>query len=222
MNLARAGNKYFNDSEPWKSIKSDRDRCAATLNICLQTIRTLAELFSPVIPFSSEKIFKMLNVEPEPWDESGKPGLQEGHQLNKAEIIFPKIEDEIIEKQMQKLNAPEAEKANGEEQITIDEFSRVELKVAEIISAEKLEKSEKLLKLRVRLGEEERQVIAGIAKSYKPEGLLNKKVVMVANLKPAKLMGQESQGMILAVQDEEGNLNVLSVEGKVKNGTRVK
>ena len=222
MNLARAGNKYFNDSEPWKTIKSDKVKCAATLNICLQAIYTLAELMSPVIPYSSEKIFKILSAEKTGWDECGNENLKPGHQLNVAEIIFPKIEDEIIGKQMEKLGKTEEHKIEEPELISIDDFMKVQLKVAEIISAVKLEKSEKLLKLKVKLGDEERQVIAGIAKSYSPEDLVNKKIVMVANLKPAKLMGHESQGMILAVENENGILNVLSVDNSVKSGTRVK
>ena len=149
--------------------------------------------------------------------------LSAGHKLGKPEIIFPKIEDEIIEKQMQQLNKSEVkEEPKQDEQITFDDFMKVQLKVAEVIAAEKLEKSEKLLKLRVKIGDEERQIIAGIAKSYKPEDLINKKVVVVANLKPAKLMGLESQGMILAAEDEKGGLKVLSVDESVKSGIRVK
>ena len=105
MNLARAGNKYFNDSEPWKTIKTDRERCATTLNISLQAIYTLGELLSPVVPFSSEKIFKMLNASPVNWFDSGKDNLMEGHQLNKPEILFTKIEDEVIAKQKESLAA---------------------------------------------------------------------------------------------------------------------
>ncbi len=223
MNLARACNKYFNDSEPWKTIKSDKEKCGTTLYVCMQAIYTLAEIFSPVIPFSSEKIFKMLNAKPVGWDECGNENLKEGHKLNKSEIIFPKIEDEMIEEQTSKLNNEEPVKeAKKDETITIDDFFKVQLKVAEIISAEKIEKSEKLMKLRVKLENEERQVIAGIAKHYSPEDLINKRVVIVANLKPAKLMGLESQGMVLAVDDEDGKVNLLSVDNSVKIGTRVK
>ncbi|MCL5031338.1 MAG: methionine--tRNA ligase [Bacteroidetes bacterium] len=223
MNLARAGNKYFNDSEPWKTIKSDKEKCATTLYVCMQAIYTLAELMNPVIPFSSEKVFKMLNAEKTSWDECGKENLKVGHQLNKPEIIFPKIEDEVIEKQMESLGKTEEKiEAKQNELVSYDEFMKIQLKVAEVIEAEKLEKSEKLLKLKVKIDNEERQVIAGIAKSYKPEDLINKKVVVVANLKPAKLMGLESQGMILAVEDELGGLKVLTVENSVKRGTRVK
>ncbi len=222
MNLARAGNKYFNDSEPWKTIKTNKEKCGTTLAICLQAIYTLAELLSPIVPFSSDKLFEMLNSEKISWDNCGENNLSEGHQLNKSEILFPKIEDEVIEKQMENLGKVEEKEVKVEEKITFDDFMKVQLKVAEIISAEKIEKSEKLLKLKVKLENEERQIIAGIAKHYEPEDLLNKKVVIVANLKPAKLMGLESQGMVLAVEDEDGKINVLSVENSVKNGTRAK
>ena len=221
MNLARDGNKYFNDSEPWKTIKTNKERCGTTLNICLQAIYTLAELFSPVLPFSSKKLFKMLNTKPIEWKECGKPQLKGGHQLNPAEILFPKIEDDKIEAQVNKLPDPEAEKEKIE-LITYDDFMKVQLRVAEVIKAENVKKSEKLLKLTVKIDNEERQVIAGIAKNYTPETIIGKKVVIVSNLQPAKLMGLESRGMILAVENEAGELQVLNVSEKVKNGTRVK
>ncbi len=223
MNLARAGNKYFNDSEPWKSVKTDKEKCGTTLYVCLQAINTLAELMSPVIPFSSDKLFVMLNSEKTSWDKCGEENLKPGHKLNMPEIIFKKIEDEVIEKQMDKLGKTEpADKPEASAQVSIDDFMKVELKVAQIIEAEKIEKSEKLMKLKVKLEGEERQVIAGISKSYSPEELINKRIVMVSNLKPAKLMGLESQGMILAVENEQGDLNLLSVDDSVKLGTRVK
>lgn len=221
MNLARDGNKYFNDSEPWKTVKSDKERCGTTLNICLQTIYTLAELISPVLPFSSEKLFKMLNSKEVEWKYCGKPQLKEGHQLNQAEILFPKIEDEKIDAQVNMLPQSESEKTKAD-LISYDDFMKVQLKVAEIVEAEKVKKSEKLLKLKIKLENEERQVIAGIAKHYEPENLIGKKVVVVANLQPAKLMGLESRGMILAVESEAGELQVLNVSENVKNGTRVK
>jgi methionyl-tRNA synthetase len=222
MNLAREGNKYFNDTEPWKTVKADKERCGTTLNICLQAIYTLAELYSPVLPFSSEKLFKMLNAKPVEWLESGKLQLKAGHQLNQAEILFPKFEDEKIEAQINKLGSANQTEVKKDELITYDDFIKVQLRVAEVIEAEKVKKSEKLLRLKVKLENEERQVVAGIAKSYNPEDLIGKKVVIVANLQPAKLMGLESKGMILAVENESGGLNVLTVSNKVKNGTRVK
>lgn len=221
MNLARNGNKYFNDSEPWKTIKSDKEKCGTTLNICLQAIYTLAELFTPVLPFSTEKLFIMLNSKPVDWNDCGKSNLKEGHQLNQSEILFPKIEDEKIEAQVNKLPKAESEKEKID-LITYDDFMKVQLRTAEVIEAEKVVKSEKLLKLKVKLDSEERQVIAGIAKSYQPEDLIGKKVVIVANLQPAKLMGLESKGMILAVETSNGSLEVLNVPESVSNGTRVK
>jgi methionyl-tRNA synthetase len=220
MNLARAGNKYFNDSEPWLTVKNNKEKCSTTINICLQTIYTLAELFEPVVPFSSEKIFKMLNTKPTTWEKSGEENLPTGHKLNKAEILFPQIEDKMIEEQINKLGSGES---NPDENnlISYEDFMKTELKVAEVIDAEKIKKSKKLLKLKVKLGDEERQVVAGIAQSYEPEELIGKKVVIVANLQPAKLMGEESKGMILAVENELGNLEVLTVSNSVKNRTRV-
>ncbi|MGB5846907.1 MAG: methionine--tRNA ligase [Ignavibacteriaceae bacterium] len=220
MNLARAGNKYFNDSEPWVTVKSDKEKCSTSINICLQTIYTLAELFEPVVPFSSEKIFKMLNSQPTTWEKCGDENLPTGHKLNKAEILFPQIEDKMIEEQIDKLNGGES-KPDEDNRISYDDFMKTELKVAEVIEAEKIKKSKKLLKLKVKLGDEVRQVVAGIALSYEPEELIGKKVVIVANLQPAKLMGEESEGMILAVENELGNLEVLTASNSVKSGTRV-
>lgn len=222
MNLARAGNKFFNDSEPWKTIKSNKDKCAATINICLNLIYTLAELFYPIIPFSMEKLFRMLNAQPTGWLESGKTNLPAGHKLNAAEILFPKIEDDIINKQMEKLKDNALQSAAELTEITIDDFNKVQLKVAEVINAELVPKSEKLLKLKVALENEERQIVAGIAKSYKPEELIGKKVIIVANLKPAKLFGLESKGMILAVENEQEEHEVLTVSSNIKNGTQAK
>jgi len=221
MNLARAGNKFFNDSEPWITIKKDKKRCSTTLNICLQTIFTLAELSEPVIPFTSEKLFKMLNAESVTWGKCGESQLKAGHKLNESEILFPKIEDEMIDEQISKLGKDESESPKSN-LISYDDFLKTELKVAEIIEAEKIVKSKKLLKLQVKLENETRQVVAGIALSYEPEDLIGKKVIIVANLQPAKLMGEESHGMILAVEKEEGKLEVVSVDGSVVNGTRVR
>jgi methionyl-tRNA synthetase len=220
MNLAREGNKYFNDSEPWITIKTDKDRCGTTLNICLQALYTLAELFEPVIPFSSEKVFKMLNSNPTSWKKSADKNLPTGHKLNKAGILFPKIEDKIIDDQIAKLGSDSSQETE-EELISYDDFMKTQLQVAEVLEAENIKKSKKLLKLKVKLGNGERQVIAGIAESYKAEDVVGKKVIVVENLKPAKLMGQESRGMILAVENTDGKLEVITVDKNVKNGTRV-
>ncbi len=222
MNVARAANKYFNDSGPWKTVKTDKQKGANTINICLQTIYTLAELFSPVIPFTSEKLFKMLNSEPTDWYEAGKSALQPGTKLNKGEILFTKIDDKEIEAQTNKLGEPDEEKEKFDEIITIDEFAKVKLRSGKILEAERVKKSEKLIKLQVRLKGETRQVVAGVGKSYSPEELVGKNVILVANLKPAKLFGIESQGMILAVEDAEGNLNVINLPDNILPGTEVR
>lgn len=221
MNLARRGNKYFNDSEPWVTVKNNKEKCGITLNVCLQTIYTLAGLLSPVLPFSTEKVFKMLNASPVNWDDLGKINLEDNHRLNKTEIIFPKIEDEIIEEQISKLGN-KSTTTTQDELVTIDDFNKIKLKVAEIVEAVNVPKSDKLIKLKVKLNDEDRQVVAGIAKSYKPEDLIGKKIILVANLKPAKLMGYESRGMVLAVETENGNINLLTVNQDIKNGTRAK
>ena len=166
----------------------------------------------------------MLDADRTLWDHSGDENLPSGHKLNKPEILFTKIEDDIIEQQMEKLGKPADKVQKPEEQlISIDDFLKVQLKIATVLNAKKVEKSDKLLKLTVSLGDnEKRQIIAGISKSYNPEDILNKKVVIVANLQPAKLMGLESQGMLLAVENEKGKLEVLNVDDSVKNGTRVR
>ena len=165
----------------------------------------------------------MLDTKSVEWLESGKENLKAGHQLNNAEILFPKIDDELIEKQIEKLKGSNMnETAIADDLITIEDFMKVQLKVAEVISAERVEKSEKLLRLKVALDNEDRQIVAGIAKSYAPEDLVGKRVVIVANLKPAKLMGHESKGMILALETDPGKHEVLMVNSNVKTGTRAK
>jgi methionyl-tRNA synthetase len=225
MSLARSGNKYFNDSEPWVSVKENKDRTATTVNICLHAISTLAEVFSPVIPFSSKKIFNMLNIDLTDWKESGKREIEVGHQLNKSEILFVKIEDKTIDEEILKWSNPDNIEEIEEEkvpEISFDDFMKVDLKVAEILSAENVKKSKKLLKLQVKVGKTKKHVVAGIAQSYKPEMLIGKKVVMVANLQPAKLFGIESQGMILAIEDEKGKLNIVEVSSSLNSGLKVR
>ncbi|MEW6701650.1 MAG: methionine--tRNA ligase [Bacteroidota bacterium] len=224
MNLARAGNKYFNDSEPWVSLKKNKERCATTINICLNTIYTLAEIFEPVIPFSSVKMFRMLSARPTEWSICGESHLQPGHKLSEAEILFAKIEDKVIEEQINKLEqSEENEPEEIVEEITIEEFKRVKLRVGKIIAAENVKKSDKLLKLQIDLGREKKQLVAGIAKSYTPEQLIGKKVLIVANLKPAKLFGIESQGMILALDTEEdGKVKLIEIDGAINLGAAAK
>ncbi|MBX2989995.1 MAG: methionine--tRNA ligase [Bacteroidetes bacterium] len=234
MNLARAANKYFNDSEPWKTAKSDTPRCATTINVSIQIARSLAVLMFPFIPSSCEKIWRMLALEgaaaAQSWGSAGSAVIPSGHKLGTPEILFTKIEDDVIEQAIrettnqQPAQAPAAAAKQVEEEpsITIDDFKKVELRVAKILECEAVPKSEKLLKLQVEIGKEKRQIVAGIAKHYKPEDLIGKSVVVVYNLQPAKLMGQESKGMILAASDDDGRLFVVSPSGEIASGSVVR
>lgn len=223
LNVARAGNKYFNDSEPWKTSKSDKEKCATTINICLNAIYTLAEIFEPVIPFTSKKIFEMLNAKPTEWQKCGEANIPVGQKLNDPQILFNKIEDKIIDEQINKLPKVEEQPKELVEEISIDEFKKVKLRVAQIIAAENVKKSDKLLKLQIDLGNEKRQLVAGIAKSYSPEELIGKKILVVANLKPAKLFGIESQGMVLALDtNEESKVKLIEIDQSIELGKTAK
>ncbi len=226
MNVARAANKYFNDEEPWKTIKSDPERAAKSLYICTQTAGSLSVLFAPVIPFSCKKIRKFLSLP----DDAGEPNhatkrldfwknciyplLPEGLQIGETSILFPRIEDETIAIQIAKLGDKNDENKAlpAEDLITIDYFSKIKLKTAVILQAENVKKSKKLIKLQVDLGGEKKQILAGIAEHYKAEELIGKTIVIVANLQPAKLMGEESQGMLLAANSEDGRLVIVVPE----------
>lgn len=228
MNLARAANKYFNDQEPWKTARSDRDRCATTIHHCLQAVRSLGILFSPVVPDTAQRMLAMLNLPPPgagEWEAAAKPALSPGHRLAPAEILISKIEDA----QIQALLPGQGEPANLQQaesrpstMITIDDFKKIDLRIARILSAERIPKSSKLLKLKIQVGSEERQIVAGIAKAYEPEKLAGKLVVVVANLQPATLMGEESRGMLLAAHDEEGHLSILTVDDELPPGSAVR
>lgn len=239
MNLARFANKFFNDAEPWKSVRADRAAAAATVASCLRLVRALAIYAEPVLPFTAGRIWGILRLDGTPaaagWGSAATGDIPAGHPLGKPEILFTKIEESVIQERLSKLPTaaqdPGAAPAAGTPQsvapaapaeATVDDFRKLTLRVARVVAAEKVEKSEKLLKLRVSVGDGERQVIAGIAKHYTPESLVGKKVVIVANLKPAKLMGLESRGMILAASDEAGNLVLVTPDGEIPEGSIVK
>ena len=229
MNLARAANKYFNDSEPWKTAKAEPERCAAAINTSLHVARALAILASPVIPFSAERIWKMLNLPGEAakqsWDSAAGSEIPPGHRLGTTEILFTKIEDEVIDAELKNLGQPAPAAAPAEpakQTVTMDEFQKLDLRVGKVIEAENVPKSQKLLKLQVEIGVEKRQVVAGIAQHYKPEDLVGKSIVVVYNLQPAKLMGQESQGMLLAASDGTGRLVFITPSGEIPSGSVVK
>ncbi len=235
MNIARAANKYFNDEEPWKVIKTSREDCAKTVYMCVQVSKALATLFAPIVPFSSSAIFDFLNETPHIgestlrdevrvnyWDNTLDFSIESGREIKMPELLFARIEQELIDAQVAKLGDKKAanavEEKPADELIEYDDFAKVKLRTAKVISAENIKKSKKLLRLIVELGTEQRQIVAGIAEHYKPEDLVGKVVVIAANLKPAKLMGVESFGMILAASDDAGNLSVLSPAKDVIGG----
>ena len=230
MNLARQANKYFNDSKPWETAKNRIEQCATTLNISVQIIRSLAILLEPVIPTMAQSIWTMLNLQGTPsgagWVSARESVIPEGHRLNKSEILVTKIEDKTLEEAIgQLLTVPSVQngsKQEFKETISLDDFKKIDLRVAKVVSAENVPKSEKLLKLKLQVGSQTRQVLAGIAQHYQPSDLVGKQLVVVANLQPAKLMGQESEGMILAASDSEGRLSIVSPIVEIESGSIVK
>ncbi len=227
MNIARASNKYFNDEAPWKSIKTDTDCAAKTLYACVQMIYNLSILFAPVIPSSALKMQQALNIEKiqignntngeilqNYWDLAKYPNIAEGYSINNLNVLFPIIEDKVIAKQIEKLgislNQKNIKKTETTNLISIDEFRKIQLRTAKIINAEKIEGSDKLVKLQIEIGTEQRQIVAGIAKYYEPNELIGKNVVVVANLQPTKLFGKTSEGMLLAAKTPDGKLSLIS------------
>ena len=230
MNLARIGNKYITECEPWKVWKTDPKRVETILNISLQLVANLAIAFEPFLPFSSEKLRKMINMPNFEWSQLGSTDLlKAGTQLNEPELLFEKIEDEVIEKQLKKL--ADEKKANEEAnytpepikpEVSFDDFEKLDIRVGHILNCEKVKKSKKLLKFTIDDGTgTERTICSGIAAYYEPEQLIGKDVLFVANFAPRKMMGIESQGMILSAVNFDGSLNVTSLLGKVKPGSQV-
>ncbi len=230
MNLARIGNRYITECEPWKVWKTDAKRVETILNISLQLVANLAIAFEPFLPFSSEKLRKMINMPNFEWTQLGSTDLlKAGTQLGEPELLFEKIEDEVIERQLQKL--ADTKKANEEAsyqaapikpEVSFDDFEKLDIRVGHILNCEKVKKSKKLLKFTIDDGSGvERTICSGIAAYYEPEQLIGKDVLFVANFAPRKMMGIESQGMILSAVNFDGSLNVTSLLGKVKPGSQV-
>ena len=230
MNLARIGNRYITECEPWKVWKTDPKRVETILNISLQLVANLAIAFEPFLPFSSEKLRKMINMPNFEWTQLGSTDLlKAGTQLGEPELLFEKIEDEVIERQLQKL--ADTKKSNEEAsyqaapikpEVSFDDFEKLDIRVGHILNCEKVKKSKKLLKFTIDDGSGvERTICSGIAAYYEPEQLIGKDVLFVANFAPRKMMGIESQGMILSAVNFDGSLNVTSLLGKVKPGSQV-
>ena len=229
MNLARIGNKYIADSEPWKVVKTDPERVKTVIYISLQLTANLAIAFEPFLPFSSEKLRKMLNMESFEWNRLGRTALlQAGHRLAKPELLFEKIEDDVIEAQVQKLL--DTKKANEEanykakpvrENIAFEDFQKLDIRVGTVLECTKVPKADKLLCFKIADGLENRTIVSGISKFYKPEELVGKQVCFIANLAPRKLKGIESQGMILSALNYDESLSVITVDREVKPGSEV-
>lgn len=238
INVARHGNQLLSDKEPWKLIKTDREATAIVLYDCIQIIANLGILCEPFLPFTSKKLFGMLNLDERnvSWKDAGRQDLlKPGHVLGKAQLLYQKIEDEQVEAQINKLkkatenSKPLAANTKAMEQkkedkpeITYDDFTKLDLRVGTILSAEKVEKADKLLKLNVDLGFETRTIVSGIAEHFAPEELIGLQVSVVANLAPRKIRGIESKGMILLAENESGKLIFVSPNQNTGNGSIIR
>lgn len=230
MNLARIGNKYLADTEPWKLAKTDMERVGTILNISLQLVANLAIAFEPFLPFSSQRLREMLNMERFDWSELGRDNLLEaGHRLNPSELLFEKIEDATIEAQVQRLL--DTKRANEEANykakpirpnIEFDDFTKLDIRVGTVLACQKVPKADKLLQFTIEDGLEKRTIVSGIAQHYQPEELVGKQVCFIANLAPRKLKGILSEGMILSAENSDGSLAVIMPEKEVKPGSEVK
>lgn len=238
MNMARLGNKYLADEEPWKLIKTDPERVKTVMYIALQIATALAVASEPFLPFTSEKLKRMLQLGAITWENlktNATELLKAGHRIGTAELLFEKIEDAAIEKQLQRLentklaNKQEAQ-ANTEvtvapqkELISYDDFAKMDIRIGTILEAEKMPKADKLLILKVDTGIDQRTIVSGIAQSFAPEEIIGKKVTVLVNLAPRKLRGVESQGMILMVENSEGKYTFINPDAEgIANGTEVK
>ena len=231
MNFARIGNKYLADTEPWKVVKTDPERVKTILNIALQITANTAIAIEPFMPFSAAKMISMLNVEKYSWEQMGQMDLvAAGHTIGKAELLFEKIEDETIQKQLDKLAAIKeanlaAEKAQDiegqKDNVSFDDFQKMDIRVSTILKAEKVAKTKKLLKLMVDTGIDQREIISGIAEHFTPEELIGKQVLVLVNLEPRELKGTLSRGMILMAEDATGKLRLLQPNEPTHNGAIV-
>ncbi len=229
MDLARLGNKYLADTEPWSLYKTDPERVKTILNISLQITANLSSLMAPFLPNTAQRLCEFVNIQPIPWEEIGKENLlKPGHKIQKAGLLFEKIEDEAIEKQLEKLRRTKeqnAAKNNSvkpqKEAITYEQFAAMDIRIGTILAAEKVPKTQKLMKLTIDTGIDKRTVVSGIAEFFEPEKIIGKQVNILVNLEPRKIKGIESQGMILMAEDENGVLRMIAPEENVKPGSAV-
>lgn len=230
MNIARIGNKYMTDCEPWKIWKTNPERVQTVLYVCLQLVANLAIAFEPFLPFSSEKLRKLIKLNEAKWEQLGNTNiLTEGWELAEPELLFEKIEDEVIEAQLKKLD--DIKKANEAANykakpikpvVSYDDFEKLDIRVGKIITCDRVKKANKLLKFTLDDGSgKERTIVSGIAKFYNPEDLVGKSVCFIANFEPRKLMGVTSEGMILSAVDFDESLSVITTSKDVKPGSQV-
>lgn len=242
MQIARAANRFLTDSEPWKVLKTDPDAAARTMALSVNLCYTLAIAWYPVIPHTANRIYAMLGFSETlddalkngsaSWDTAKYPQLKRGHNLSEqSEILFRKVEDKDIAPELEKIEgllaeiekkeAAEKESTRFKPEISFDDFLDVDLRVATVMACERVKKADKLLKLQLKVGSQNRQVLAGIAQSYSPESVIGKNVILVANLAERKIRGELSQGMILAVEGNDGKMNLVEVSGSEINGKNV-
>ena len=231
MNYARIGNKYLADTEPWKVVKTDPERVRTILNVALQITADLSVAIEPFLPFTAEKIRRMLAVEPLGWERLGEAELlPAGHRIGEPELLFEKIEDEAVEAQLRKLSETKAANAAAESKqqsepqkdtISFEDFQRMDIRVSTILEAQRVAKTKKLLRLTVDTGIDRREIVSGIAEHYTPEELVGKQVLVLVNLAPRELKGILSQGMILMAEDASGKLRLLQPDETTTNGAVV-
>jgi methionyl-tRNA synthetase len=230
MDLARLGNKYLADTEPWKVIKSNENRVKTIINISLQIMANLTILLEPFLPFTSEKLRSFINFTALDWEFIGRNDLLTvGHQINPSSLLFEKIEDEVIEKQINKLQETKKENKEMEyvfppqkENISFEDFTRLDIRSGTIIEANKVPKTQKLIKLKIDTGLDQRTVVSGIAEFFDSENIIGKQVSVVLNLAPRTIKGIESNGMILMAENPEGKLVFVSPVEKIRNGSEIK
>ncbi len=230
MELARIGNKYLADTEPWKLIKTDEDRVKSIMHVSLQIVASMSAFCEPFLPFTSAKLVAMLKINTPDWEEAKSfELLKAGHKTDSPSLLFEKIDDALIEKQIQKLmdtktenaGTPEMEVAPSKDEITYDDFMKMDLRVGQVKTAEKVEKSNKLIEMTVDTGLDTRTILSGIAKHFTPEEMVGKKVVVLVNLAPRKIMGVESQGMLLFAENSDGQLVSVSPNEDAMNGATI-
>ena len=230
MNLARIGNKYLADTEPWKLAKTDMERVATIMHVALQITANLAIAFEPFLPFAAAKMRKMLNLAEADWSKLGATDiLSAGSKVEKPELLFEKVDDSVVEAQMQKLERIKQENivknftpAPVQENVAFDDFLKLDIRVGKVLECKKVPKADKLLQFKIDDGMGGRTIVSGIAKYYAPEDLVGKEVCFIANFAARKLKGVESQGMILSAENADGSLVVIGPQGEVKPGCQVK